>query len=221
MVKQTSTITAQVTALESLRHVLLDYDGATGGVDQPAALLHLADELFVEEALGLLVERAVDGDNIALAEHLLEGIDAPASNLLLDLGLQCLVIVVEELLAVKGLQPPEHSLSDAADSDSSDDLVLEIIGVFGNSGNIPFTASNLFMCGDKVADEGENGHDDMLGDRHDVAAGNFGNSNTAVGLVGGIEVDVVATNSGSDGKLELLCAGKTLSGQVAGMETIV
>ena len=34
-------------------------------------LLHLGDQVFVEETLGFLVERAVDGDDVALGQHLL------------------------------------------------------------------------------------------------------------------------------------------------------
>jgi hypothetical protein len=41
----------------------------------------------------------------------------------------------------------------------------------------------------------------VLSDRDDVGAGDLGDGNTAVGLVGGIEVDVVRTDTSSDGKL--------------------
>lgn len=75
------------------------------------------------------------------------------------------------------------------------------------------------MSRDKVADEGEDGHDDVFGDGDDIAAGDFGDSDTSVGLVGGVEINVVGANTGSDGDLELLCFGETLGSQVARVET--
>lgn len=53
---------------------------------EPCTLLHLGDQVLVEHALSLLVERAVDGDDITLSEHLLEGVDTAAADLLLLLG---------------------------------------------------------------------------------------------------------------------------------------
>ena len=74
------------------------------------------------------------------------------------------------------------------------------------------------MGGDEVADEGEDGHDDVFGNGDDIGASHLGNGDAAVGLVGGIEVDVVGSNSGSDGQFELLCFCEALFRQVAWME---
>jgi hypothetical protein len=68
---------------------------------------------------------------------------------------------------------------------------------------------------DKVADEQEDGHDDVLGDGNDVGAGDLGDRDAAVGLVGGIEVNVVGADAGGDGELQVLGLGEALSGQVA------
>lgn len=57
-------------------------------------LLHLVQDLGVEETSGLLVERAVDGDNITLSQELVKVLDSSAANLLLHLGLERLVIEV-------------------------------------------------------------------------------------------------------------------------------
>ena len=65
------------------------------------------------------------------------------------------------------------------------------------------------MGGDEVADEDEDGHYDVLGDGDDVGTGHFGDGDAAVGLVGGIEVDVVGADAGRDGELELLGFGET------------
>lgn len=164
------------------------------------------------------MERAVDGDNVTLCEHLLEVLDAAAANLLLLLGRKGLVVEVEQLLAVEGLEAAEHTLANAANSDGTDDLVLEVVLVLRNSGDVPVASSDLLVGRDEVADKGEDGHDDVLSDGDDVGASDLGNSDTAIGLVGSVEVDVVGTDTSSDGELEVLRLGETLSSKVAGVE---
>ena len=153
------------------------------------------------------MQGAVDGDDVALGEHLLEGVDAAAANLLLDLGGQRLVVVVQKLLAVEGLETAEDTLADTADSDGANDLALEVVLLLGGGGDIPVAALNHLVGGDEVADEEEDGHDDVLSDGDDVGAGDLGHGDTAIGGVGGVEVDVVRTDAGGDGDLELLCLG--------------
>jgi hypothetical protein len=213
-----TTVSAEVAGLEGLGDILLDDDGTTGGVDEPSTGLHLGDEVLVEETTSLLVQGAVDGDHITLGEHLLEVVDATATNLLLGLGGEGLVVVVEELLAVEGLETAEDTLTDTADSDGTDDLALEIVLVLGDGGDIPVTVLDLLVGRDEVADQEEDGHDDVLRNRDDVGAGDLGNSDTAVGGVGGVQVNVVGTDTGSDSELELLGLGQTLSSQVTGVE---
>ena len=216
-----TTVSAEVTALEGLGNVLLDNDSATGRVDEPRALLHLGDELLVEQTAGLLVKRAVDGDNIALCEHLLEVLDAAAANLLLNLRAQGLVVEVEELLAVEGLETAEDTLTDAANSDGTDNLVLKIVLVLGNLGDVPVTTGNLLVGGDKVANEGEDGHDDVLSNRDNIRAGDLSDRDTAVGLVGSIEIDVIRANTSSDGKLQVLGLSEALCCKITGVKAVI
>lgn len=183
-------------------------------------LLHLGDQVLVEQTTGLLVERAVDGDNIALRKHLLEVLDTTAANLLLLLGRERLVVEVEELLAVEGLETAEDALTNAANSNGADDLVLKIILVLGHSSDVPVTRLNLLVSGNEVPDEGQDGHDDVLGDRDDVGTSDLSDGQTAVRLVRSIEVDVVGTDTSSHAKLQVLGLGETLLGDVAGVETV-
>jgi len=215
-----TTVSTEVAVLERLGNILLDHNGTTGSVDQPRALLHLGDELLVEETARLLVERAVDGDNIALGQHLLEVLHTSAANLLLLLGRQRLVVKVEELLAVKRLETAEHTLSDAADSNRTDHLVLEIVLVLGHLSHVPLALDNLLVGGDKVADKGENGHDDVLSDGNDVGTSHLGDGDATVGLVGSVEIDMVRSNTSGNGELEVLRLGETLCGQVTGVESV-
>jgi hypothetical protein len=166
------------------------------------------------------VQWAVNGDNIALAQHLFQALNTTAANLFLNLRLQWLVIVVEELLAIEWLQAAQDTLSDAANSHSTNDFALQIVLVLGSSGDIPVARSNLLVGRDEVSDEDEDGHEDVFRHRHDVGPGDFGNSDTAVSGVCGVEVDMVGTNTGSDSKLELLRLGQSLCGEITGVEAV-
>lgn len=213
-----TTVAGEVAGLEGGGDILLDDDGATGGVDEVRAGLHLGNEVLVEQALGLLVERAVDGDNVTLGEHLLEGLDAAAANLGLLLGGQGLVVKVQQLLAAKGLEAAQDTLADAADGDGTDNLALEVVLLLGDGGDVPVALGDLLVGGDEVAEEDQDGHDDVLGDGDDVGAGDLGDGDAAVGLVGSGQVDVVGADTSSDGDLEVLGLGETLRGQVARVE---
>ena len=166
------------------------------------------------------MERAVDGDNIALCEHLLKVLDATAANLLLDLRAQGLVVEVEELLAVEGLETAKDTLTNTANSDGTDNLVLEVVLVLSDLSDVPVTTGDLLVGRDEVADEGEDGHDDVLSDGDDVGTSDLSDGDTAVGLVGSIEIDVVGTDTSSDGELEVLGLSKALCCEVTGVETV-
>jgi len=178
-------------AIEFRIRTFTDADGTTSGVDEPSTLLHLGNEFLVEEALGLLVKRAIDGDNIGLSKHLLERLNSSAADFLRGLFRKGLVIKVEEFLAVEGYKTSQYSFTDTADTDGSDDFAFEIEGVLGDGSNVPVTASNLFVGGDKVPDEGEHGEDDVLSDGDDIGSGDFGNKDLF--LVGSIKINVIGT----------------------------
>ena len=167
------------------------------------------------------MERAVDGDNVTLCKHLLEVFNTTAANLLLLLGAEGLVVEVEKLLAVEGLQATEDTLTDTANGNGTDNLALEIELVLGSLSNVPVATGDLLACGTEVADECEDGHDNVLGDGDDVGAGDLGDGDTAVGLVGLVEVDVVGTNTGGDGDLEVLALLEAVGGEVTGVEAVI
>ena len=187
----------------------------------PLTLLHLGDQLLVKQAPCLLVQRAVDGDDIALRQHLLEVLDASAANLLLLLGRQGLVVEVQQLLAVEGRETAQHALADAAHGDGADDLVLQVVLVLGHGRDVPVAGGDLLVGRHEVADQHQDGHDDVLGHGHDVGARDLGDGDAAIGLVGGVEVDVVGADARGDGELEVLCLGEALCGQVARVESAV
>ena len=164
------------------------------------------------------MQRAVDCDNVALAQHLFKILDSSAANLLFDLRLERLVVEVQQLLAVEWLQSSKHTLANAADSHCSDHLILKIKLVLGDCGHIPVAALNLLVGWDEVSDEEEDGHNDVLGDRDNIGAGNFSDCDAAIGLVGSVQIDVVGANASGDGDLEVLGLLETLGGQVTRVE---
>jgi hypothetical protein len=58
----------------------------------------------------------------------------------------------------------------------------------------------------------------VLGDGDDVGAGDLCDGDAAVGLVGGVEVDVVGADACRDGELKVLGLGQALGCQVARVE---
>lgn len=58
----------------------------------------------------------------------------------------------------------------------------------------------------------------MLSDGNDIGASDFGDGNTAIGLIGSIEINVVRANTSGDGDLQLLRLCKALCGEVTWVE---
>ena len=59
-------VTRELTRLEGRGDGVLVTDGTTRGVDEPCTLLEVLKEISVDEAASTLMERAVDGDDVAL-----------------------------------------------------------------------------------------------------------------------------------------------------------
>jgi hypothetical protein len=83
------------------------------------------------------------------------------------------VVKVEELLAVKRDESLKNPVADSARSDGADDLALEIKRSSSDLSDVPSARNNLLMSGDKVPNEEEDGHHNVLGDRDDVGSGNL------------------------------------------------
>lgn len=147
-----------MTRLDGLGDGVLVADGTTSGVDEPCTLLKVLEKIGVDESTGTFVEGAVDGDEIALRDELPEVLDAAsidglggswyyarqmrgggereASELTFR---ERSIVVVEELLAVKGNQTLKDTVTDTASTDGTDDLTLQVKGVAGDFRNLPVT----------------------------------------------------------------------------------
>lgn len=214
-----TTVAAQVAGADGFSDGILVDNGTTGGVDEPRSGLHFGNELLVEKTPGALVKRAVDGDNIALRHHLLKVLNAAGTNRLLDISGEGLVVIVQQLPAVEWLEASQDALTDTANTNSTNNLALEVELVLGDGSNIPVARGDLVVRRDEIPNQGQDGHDDVLSNGDDVTASDLGDRDTTVGLVGGVQVDVVGANSGSDGDLEVLRALQALGSEVAGVET--
>ena len=210
-----ASVAEEVAALEGGLDVLGVDNGTASGVDDPGALLHPGDLFGVDEALGAFVEGAVDGEDVELGEELLEVFDTDGAGVLFE-EVVALVVVVGELGAVEWLQSLKDTGADASRAKGTDDLALEVVRLAYNLGNVPVTGEVLTVGGDKVADEDENGHEDVLSDRDDVGAGDFVDGNLL--LVGSVEVDMVGADTGGDAALEVLGGLDHLSRKVSGVE---
>ena len=124
-------------------------------------------------------------------------------------------------LAVEGSESSQDTFTDSSDGDGANDLVFEVVLISSNGGNVPLLVLDLPVSWNEVADKDQDCHDDVFSDRNDIGAGDFGNGDTAVGLVGGIEVDMIGTNSSCDGNLQLLGLLQALLGKVAWVESEV
>lgn len=167
------------------------------------------------------MQRAIDSDNITLSEHLLQIFHTPAANLFLNLRFERLIVEVQQFFAIKRFQSSKHTLSNSSDSNSAHNLVFEIIFTLGYGSDIPAATGNLLMGRNEVAHKNQDGHDDVLGNRHNVGACNLGDSDTTIRLIRSIEIDMIGSDTSRDRKLEILCFSKTFRGQVTGVKATV
>jgi len=143
------------------------------------------------------------------------------SDLFLDFRLEWLVVEVQKFLAVEWLESAQDTFTNSANSNRTNDLALQVVLVLCNRSDIPVTSLDLFVGRDEVSDQGEDGHDDVLSNGDDVGSGDLSDGDTAIGLVGCIQVDVVGTDTGGDSDLELLGLGQSLCRQVTWVEAVL
>ena len=144
------------------------------------------------------------------------------------------VVVVEELFAVEGKQTLKDTVTNTPSTDGTNDLALQVKGVAGDIRDLPFTTldhlsvdlrtrsltenprDTYLVSRNKVPDEEEDGHDDVLSDRDDVGAGDFQNLDAV--LDSGVEINVIRANTSSDTELQLLGLVEEVSSEVSGVE---
>ena len=71
-----TSVATDLTAGESLSDGILVADCTAGSVDEPCTLLEVLEEIGIDESTSAFVQRAVDGDDVALGDEFLEILDA-------------------------------------------------------------------------------------------------------------------------------------------------
>src|SRR6202012_5260008 len=106
----------------------------------------------------------------------------------------------------------QHAEADPPGGDGADLHALHVVGAGDAVGDVPAAVDHRLVAGDVVADEAEDHHHDVLGDRDRVAVGALGAR--AVRRRGGFQVDVVGADPGGQRQFQLRRLGDPLGGQV-------
>mmetsp|Transcript_21820 Transcript_21820/g.30829 ORF Transcript_21820/g.30829 Transcript_21820/m.30829 type:complete len:305 (+) Transcript_21820:399-1313(+) len=212
-----ASIACQVARLESVRDSIAVTDLAPGGIDDVGATFHLGDHVSVEEVLRLRVERAVDSHYIADLDHVFDfGVVSQVQLFFDRLGEAVAVSVVE--LAAKGVHTAQNSQTDTARGDGPDVHTFNVVSALYAVSDVPAAVDDLVVTRDVVADQRQDHHADVFGDRDGVAEGHFRHSH--VSLDGSVEVHVVGTDTSSQAHLEVRGAGDPLCGDVVRVERL-
>src|SRR5262249_48220530 len=161
-------VACKLAALERAHDRVTVADLSPRRVHDIAATLHHADQLVVEHAFSLWMERCVDGYHVADFDQRLDiGMEGEA-ELLLNLLRQAVLVSIVELHA-EGLHPFEGGRADASGGHSANFIPLEIGGAHDESGVFPTASNHPAVGGDVVPDQRQDHHDDVLGDADRIA----------------------------------------------------
>ena len=130
----------------------------------------------------VLVGATYNGNDIARLDELIQGIDSSGFDGLCGIcasqqrdgaaltSWDVVVVEPQELLAVKALESLKNTVTDSPAADSAYDLAFEVKGVSRHGGDVPVSSFDHLVSRDLVANEGEDGHDDVLGDTGHIGA---------------------------------------------------
>ena len=129
-------VASELARLERRRDGVTVADLAASGVDNVGPALHLAKHFSVEEVLRFGVKRAVDSDNVADLDHVLDGLVVDKVELLLH-GLGETVAVRVVKLAAERVHAAKHGKADAARGNSADVHAFNVVSTLDAIGNVP------------------------------------------------------------------------------------
>lgn len=252
LVPDVSSVTAELAGFECCGNSILVADGTTSGVDEPSTLkkeisvdnisddgkthlLEVREQLGVDEVASSVVERGVDGNDVALGNEVLQVFDTTSTDGLGSSFRESGVVVVNELLGAEGQHTLENAVANTASTDGTDDLspgnvsiccsqkdeatayfALQIECISGDFRHLPVTTCGHLVSGDEVSDEEQHVHDDVLGDGGNVGSGDLEDLDLAVD--GGFQVNMVGADTSGDADLEVLGPLEEVGGEVSGME---
>jgi len=121
---------------------------------------------------------------------------------------------------MEGRKTAQDSFPDTASPNSTYNLVLDIVVILGHLSNIPSSLPDHVMSWDEVLHQDEHSHDNVLRYGDNIAAGDFSDGNTSIGLVSSVQINMIGSNASGDRKSEILGSGQTLGGKVSGVESV-
>jgi len=210
-------VTGKPSALQSANHRIAVANLAARRIDEVGAPLHLADEGIVEQVLGFRVQRSIDGNHIADAYQRFDARVIGEVQFFLDTIREPVPIRIVKL-DVKGFQPPQNSQADAPGPKGTHFHRFEIVGAGHTVRDVPAAVDNPFVGRDVVTYQREGHHYYVFGHADAVAVGDLRNGDAV--LDGSLKIDVIRTNAGRNGKLELLGLFDPFRRQVGGPERL-
>src|SRR5262245_13765202 len=127
-----------------------------------------------------------------------------------------LVRVME--LHAEGLEPAQHSETDAAGGDSADTHPFEVIGTLNGISDIPAAPDDPAISRDVVTNERQDHHHYVLGDADRIGEGDL--SDRDAFIHGGLEIYMVGANARRDNEFKFLRFLETLPCQVCRPERL-
>ena len=166
-------------------------DAAPGGVDEPQRRLGVAQQLGVDEPDGLGRLGEVDGEEVGLADELVEGGHEGDAELAGPVDAH--VRVVGEEAHPEGGCPLRDEDADPAEPDDRQRLVVQLDAL--PPGAVPRPRLEVGVGLGDVAGLRQQQGDGVLGGRQDVRLGGVHDHDAPAG--GGVDVDVVEADAGS------------------------
>src|SRR5690606_5455440 len=183
-------------------------DGAVGQGRQPRA---------VEQALGLLGQGRVHGEEVGAGEERPEVVEQLDLELLGAVGREVGVVRPDE--HAQALRPPGDERADAAQPHDAEARVLQLAA---QEGAVPASGADQAVGPGHAARRGQHQRDGELGGRHVVRLGGVDDEDAAA--AGGLQVDVVDADAAPAHDLEAFGALQELgvdAGPAAGDDRVV
>lgn len=195
--------TPNLALFESLDQSLVIDDSAARLIDDDGVGLHYVELLLADKTAGILGQRAVQGDDVGLAQQSLE-INASAVQLLFKLLGHRVRIVVQEVLALPALKALENHAADIAAADDADDLVAQLVGVVTPGPAVPLALLAAAVDHGEAAHAGQHQCDGELCGGGGVLAVGVADGDALLLCI--LEVNMVVTGCGDMDELQVLCS---------------
>ncbi len=184
-------------AFQGAQHGFFVDDSAAGAVDDDHAILHSFEMLGPDQVAGFLIEGRMHGDDVRIADDVLQGNQAHAQvvgPLLGDIG------IAGDDLRLEGPGAQRNPTADLAQADDPDGLSLELIA--GKRRPFPLAALEAGVGHGDIAAQRQKDGQGVLRGRIDIAEGSVDHDDPLV--AGGFDIDVVDAHSGPGHDLQSL-----------------